>query len=162
LARFDGVRFTMFDIANTPELSAMEVRGLYEDHEGGLWIATYPSGIRRLKDGRFTVIATKEALAGHRARCFREDRAGTFWIGTTNGLTRWKDGALTPFPLTEESGKAVDVTKLVEDRDGDLWIATSRLGLGRLRNGKLTWLTSADGLAQNYVAALLADRDGNL
>ena len=40
LARFDGVRFTVFDKFNTPELVNDAINALAEDAEGTLWIAT--------------------------------------------------------------------------------------------------------------------------
>src|SRR5690242_20169442 len=38
LARFDGLRFTVFDHANTPELVNDDCISLAEDSEGNLWI----------------------------------------------------------------------------------------------------------------------------
>ena len=40
LARFDGVRFTIFDKVNTPELVDDAINALAEDTDGTLWIAT--------------------------------------------------------------------------------------------------------------------------
>src|ERR1044072_5944079 len=38
LARFDGVRFTLFDRSNTPELESESIQALAEDADGALWI----------------------------------------------------------------------------------------------------------------------------
>src|SRR5438309_718628 len=38
LARFDGVRFTVFDGNNTPELYSSRVTSLFEAGDGTLWI----------------------------------------------------------------------------------------------------------------------------
>src|SRR5215470_8092186 len=38
LARFDGVRFTVFNKANSPGLSGNRVTALYEDPDGDLWV----------------------------------------------------------------------------------------------------------------------------
>src|SRR6266487_3795698 len=40
LARFDGVRFTVFDKFNTPDLVNDAINALAEDTDGTLWIAT--------------------------------------------------------------------------------------------------------------------------
>src|SRR5882724_11131472 len=40
LARFDGIRFTIFDKQNTPELRSNDVRILFEDRQRVLWIGT--------------------------------------------------------------------------------------------------------------------------
>src|SRR5271169_6753036 len=40
LARFDGVRFTVFDENNTPELRSRRITSLFEADDGTLWIGT--------------------------------------------------------------------------------------------------------------------------
>jgi len=40
LARFDGVRFTVFNTRNTPALRHNDVWKLLEDRDGNLWLAT--------------------------------------------------------------------------------------------------------------------------
>ena len=38
LVRFDGVRFTIFNSANTPQLKSNRITALLEDRDGALWI----------------------------------------------------------------------------------------------------------------------------
>jgi ligand-binding sensor domain-containing protein len=40
LARFDGLNFTVFDKENTPVFKSNDIRFLYEDQQGRLWIST--------------------------------------------------------------------------------------------------------------------------
>src|SRR5206468_10639538 len=47
LARFDGVRFTVFNRGNTEELKNNYIYALHEDHEGSLWIGTGGGGLTR-------------------------------------------------------------------------------------------------------------------
>src|SRR6185503_15373807 len=47
LARFDGVRFTVFGLNNTRELVSDDVNAFYEDKGGRLWIATSEAGVVR-------------------------------------------------------------------------------------------------------------------
>jgi len=53
LARFDGVRFAVFNSRTHPEIGNDDIRTLHEDADGALWIGTYGSGIVRFADGRF-------------------------------------------------------------------------------------------------------------
>src|SRR5215471_14440295 len=62
LARFDGLRFTVFDKQNTPEIKSNNIQVLYEDREGNLWIGT-DKGLVRLKDRKFTAYSTREGLS---------------------------------------------------------------------------------------------------
>src|SRR5437667_3852710 len=51
LARFDGVKFTVFDKQNTPELKSNDIRVLLADRRGALWIGT-ANRLVRLTDAK--------------------------------------------------------------------------------------------------------------
>src|SRR6266705_247192 len=53
LVRFDGVKFTIFDTFNTPEMVNHVCSVLAEDGDGNLWIATQ-DGLLCRKGGQFT------------------------------------------------------------------------------------------------------------
>jgi signal transduction histidine kinase/ligand-binding sensor domain-containing protein len=53
LVRFDGMRFVVFDPANTPALSHARVRKLSVDNHGTLWINTFDGAMTSLKQGTF-------------------------------------------------------------------------------------------------------------
>src|SRR6266567_7460941 len=61
LARFDGIKFTVFDKQNTPELKSNDIRVLLEDRRGALWIGT-AEGLVRLMDTKFTAFTTQDGL----------------------------------------------------------------------------------------------------
>ncbi|MCH8568058.1 MAG: histidine kinase [Balneolales bacterium] len=54
LARFDGVRFEVFNRANTPEITRNLVRALYVKENGDLLIGLSGGGIVRYRDGVFS------------------------------------------------------------------------------------------------------------
>src|SRR5579872_5649949 len=54
LARFDGVRFTVFDPQNTPALKGATITALYPGRDGSLWIGTGGGGLTLLQNGHFT------------------------------------------------------------------------------------------------------------
>lgn len=51
LVRFDGVRFTAFNVRNTPGLKGNGMWGLHGDQAGNLWLS---GDVIRLRDGIFT------------------------------------------------------------------------------------------------------------
>ena len=53
LARFDGVRFEVFDLTSTPEIGSARVRALAVDGEGALWIGTQSGSIATFRNGEF-------------------------------------------------------------------------------------------------------------
>lgn len=54
LARFDGVRFTVFNRSNSPDIVNNRFVSLFEAGNGDLWAGTEESGVARLQKGRFT------------------------------------------------------------------------------------------------------------
>src|SRR5688572_26529927 len=54
VARFDGVRFSVYDMGNTRALRHNRVLALCEDRDGSVWIGTEGGGLVRLRQGAFT------------------------------------------------------------------------------------------------------------
>jgi len=153
LVRFDGIRFTVFDQSNVPELTSVYVRALLEARDGSLWIGTDGGGVYRLKDGKFHAYLTPDGLASDVVRSFYESADGSLWIGTDgHGLGRLKGGQFSRY--TTKEGLADDfVWALLGTEDGSLWIGTNH-GLNRLKEGKFSLYTTREGLANNVVSSL--------
>src|ERR1700736_5568770 len=85
LARFDGVRFTVFDMGNEPAIPDKYISVLFVDRAGRLWIGTR-SGVAVLENGHFTAFNKIAGLARAYVRAITEGGAGRLWVGTENGL----------------------------------------------------------------------------
>lgn len=73
LVRFDGVRFTVYNRGNSPELPGNRFMSLYEDGAGDLW-ATMESGqVVRRRNGRFEVFDERHGLSPGTFRRFLDD-----------------------------------------------------------------------------------------
>src|ERR1044071_3676889 len=82
-------------------------------------------------------------------------RDGGLWIGTTRGLARWKDGALTHVQEVADQY----VTALFEDHGGALWLGTSGGLAGTARvcvvaHGSVR-CEASDGRLGRFVSAFL-------
>jgi ligand-binding sensor domain-containing protein/signal transduction histidine kinase len=159
LARFDGVRFTIFDKQNTPQIKSNYVRALLADSQGALWIGTAEGLVRRL-NGSFTLFTTNEGLPSNTIQAILEDRKGNLWVATATGLGLFKSGGLTTF-TTRERLIGGSIQALFEDTEGALWIATP-YGVGKVKDGTFTNYTVRDGLGSNSVRAIQQDREGRL
>ena len=159
LARFDGVRFTVFDKQNTAQLKSNYIRTLLADRQGALWIGT-AEGLVRLLNGTFTLFTTNEGLPSNTIQAVLEDRQGNIWVATATGLGLFKSGGLTTF-TTKERLIGGSIQALFEDAGGAIWIATP-YGVGRVKDDKFTNYTVRDGLGSNSVRAIQQDRAGRL
>jgi len=90
-------------------------------------------------------------------------RDGYVWVGTHEGVARFDGVRFTPFTTanTAALGNPM-VDALLEDRAGNLWIATYGGGLTRFDHGRFSRFTTADGLTSNFIVALVEDREGNV
>jgi ligand-binding sensor domain-containing protein/signal transduction histidine kinase len=159
LARFDGVKFTIFDKQNTPAIKSNYIRSLLADRQGVLWIGT-AQGLVRMLNGKFTLFTRDDGLPSETIQAVYEDRERNIWVATANGLGLLKTGGLTTFTAKERliSGS---IQALLEDSNGALWIATP-YGVGRLKDGKFTNYTIRDGLGSTSVRAIQEDRKGRI
>ncbi|MBI3131833.1 MAG: response regulator [Acidobacteria bacterium] len=160
LVRFDGVRFTIYDRRNTPELGHNGVRCLLQDRAGALWIGT-DGGLSRLEGGRWTRFTAADGLPEGQVWALMEDRRGSVWVGTLGGGVARMEGGRFVGQTAGGAHRWRRVNALREDRAGAVWMATEA-GLVRLESGAAQVFTPKDGLAHPDVRALLEGRDGSL
>ncbi|MGA8025723.1 MAG: two-component regulator propeller domain-containing protein [Bryobacteraceae bacterium] len=161
LARFDGVRFTVFDKENTPELQSNDIRALLVDGDGSLWIGTNGGGLTRLRHGKFTTFTTPNGLSNDAIHSLYEDAKGALWIGTDGGgLNRMQGGQFTEYGVKNGLPDNA-VFSISGATDGSLWVGT-HAGLAHMRDDSFTVYTSRDGLPNDDVRCTYLDRRGNL
>src|SRR5262249_42558337 len=90
LARFDGVRFTVFDRSTSPGITNNRFTTLYEDARGDLWMGTESSGVTRYHQGRFTAYGTDRGVPQGVIRCFAGDAAGNVWVVSDDWIRQWQ------------------------------------------------------------------------
>jgi ligand-binding sensor domain-containing protein/signal transduction histidine kinase len=159
LARFDGVRFTIFDKKNTPALQSNHVSALSTASDGTLWIGTQGGGLTKYRDGKFVTYTTREGLGNDVVLSLYEDTKGALWVGTNGGgLQRFKNGKFTRY-TTSDGLPTEAIFSLSGGKDGSLWIGT-RAGLGRFKDGRFATYSTKDGLPDNYVRCVYVDPAG--
>lgn len=160
LARFDGLRFKIFNTESTPEIGHNQILSLFTDKAGALWIGTWGGGLTRLEAGRFTRFTAADGLPSELVSTIFQDAQGRLWIGTDGGgLARLDGDRFTAMPSRDALGK--HVRAIAEDNAG-LWIG-SDAGLAHLTpGGTLESFGPQQGLAHRSVRTLLRSRGGVL
>lgn len=117
LVRFDGVRFTVFNKSNTPQLLSNRVRTLYCASDGALWIGTDQS-LLRLQDGKFTTFSTRDGLLGNQIEELRDDGQGGLLVRALWGYAHWKNGHF----VADDVAIGEDRARLLWARNGTRWV----------------------------------------
>ena len=89
------------------------------------------------------------------------DRDGGLWIGThQRGLIHIHNGRTDVF--SKSDGLSGDIScSLFEDREGNVWFASSR-GLDRFRELPVATISTKQGLSSGYLSSLVAGADGSV
>ncbi len=97
------------------ELGNTNLRYIYEDKEGVLWLGTHGSGLIRFKNGSTFSYTSKNAALDNNVWSITEDSKGNFWLPSNSGmyvierkeLNEFADGIinnLSPIYLSKEDG----------------------------------------------------------
>ena len=145
-------------------LPEMNIRGLFLDSKGDLWVGTSDSGVARLKKdtNKFDVFQKKDGLSSGRIFAIEEDNQGKIWIGTIGGGLNIFDGKEFK-NYTKKDGLSSDVVRtLFKDRAGNMWAGTFGGGIDQFRKGLFSSITMRDGLSDNVIFALLEAKNGDI
>jgi ligand-binding sensor domain-containing protein len=161
LARFDGVKFTVYDDRQPNQLKEAEIYSLADAPDGSLWIGTHGGGLSHLKDGVFTEYTTRDGLPNDFVAALAVTQDGTVWMGTQKGLARMKDGRFTAFD--EKDGlPSATVNSLFLDPQGVLWIGT-HAGLASFAAGRfVNHVTAHPDTLNKRIGAIAGDGRGGL
>ena len=161
LARFDGVRFTVFDTSNLPGLPSNRLIRLSVDRAGALWVITEYFDVARIQNGRCRAFTAADGLPAGGVRWVDEDAQGVLWLaGEKGGLRRWQDGTFVSVPVPPEFA-AEPFDQLVVDSEGGAWLR-QRERLFGFRNGQFVLLRGSDGQSAAVVKHVCPSRDGGL
>jgi ligand-binding sensor domain-containing protein len=98
LARFDGVRFTIFNKSNSAGIVNNRFVSLFETASGDLWAGTEESGAGRFRDGRFEHFGVEEAGVPRIVYWIGADADDRGVIFVNDKQTfRFSDGKFSPF-----------------------------------------------------------------
>ena len=131
---------------------------IYGDHKGNLWVGSEGGNLDRFKDGKFSKPGSG-GLANYRPRVIHEDRQGNLWIGTQGGgIYLLKNGKFSAY-TTREGLSDNNVNAFAEDGEGNLWAGTES-GLNCMKDGKFTVYKKEQGLCNDIIGCIYADKEG--
>jgi diguanylate cyclase (GGDEF)-like protein len=159
-ARFNGIRFTIFDRKSLPWVRDGSAYRFSVGGDGTLLVASQKYGVSRYQHRRWSQHpwATAEKLPSLYA--FAEDGAGRLWVGSDEGLIRWDGRTEQRFGL-REGMPDTGVFRIVPGPDGSVWVACAT-GAVHIVDDRITVYGQAQGLPAGGVNTILVQRDGTV
>ena len=154
---------------NRDGISILYAGGLFRDRSGTLWLGG-SGGLARGKPGSFDTLvppALKALSQLGGVGAFADGPGGSMLIGMVQsgsnmGLQEFKADHWSAFKINGFDGSALQINNLLGDHSGSLWIGTVSEGLCVVRDGRIDYFRSSDGLSSNVVNAIYEDRENNI
>lgn len=150
-------------------MPGMRVGDLLKSDDGTLLIGISSGGLKRLVADKLKPYPIHSAMNRSARLTDNEvdsnkllrDRDGGLWIGThQRGIIHIHHGRTDVF--TKSDGLSGDIScSLFEDREGNVWFASSR-GLDRFRELPVTTISTKQGLSSGYISSLVAGAEGSI
>ena len=160
LVRFDGVRFTVFNRANTTGIKSNRFTALYEDRDGILWIGSEHSIVTRYDGMGFESFTIREGsgliqgIAG--------DDSGRMWIRRDDRILEWRGrGTDAKCRRRIPNSSISDPASTGAAASADSGVRTTH-GLKLFVRGEVTNVTERDGLWRGAVHAVAEDERHDL
>lgn len=182
----DGYRLTRFlpDGRNRYAINSARVYYTLEDSKRRIWVCTFGGGLNLLEQ-----MPNHEVRFHHKGNDFKtyprydlylsvrmlaEDKAGRFWVGTTDGLMSFEGNFKRPadiqFSAYRDNGEgdiiSSDVFSLLKDSKGDIWMGIFGGGLNKLvgvdpKTNKPQWVNYpfVERFSGNVVYSIAEDKD---
>lgn len=160
LARFDGVRFTIFNDRNTPAFNTSSFRYLYETADSTLWIQS-EQGLSTYKHGKFKTYDLRKDEAADIERLFFI--RGKVWVSLkSGGIFAFDRGKIQRYrrlqlPIAEDE----KVNQLLLHQDSVRWIATKENGVIRIEGTQVSYFGKQEGLPSHEALSMLLATDGS-
>lgn len=164
VVRYDVKTLTYF--SNTEGFNSQSVYAINEDKNGNLWFGT-DQGVYKYDGKIFRNYNQKDGLShiDISRKSILVDKSGTIWVGTHGGVFRYDPSADSTggqsFSLFRQL-PPINVTGIMEDKDGNIWFASSEKGVFRYAGKTITNIAEKEGLGNNYAGGMAQDGAGNM
>lgn len=111
-------------------VSSKNIRSLYEDSRGLVWVGTQERGVSiyHPEDGTFQHLDVGDGLPSSSVSSILEDNNGDMWLATTNGLAQIKYDTLNITTYSKHHGLAgsnFNRNASLKDRNGNLYFGST-------------------------------------
>ncbi|GEM_PF-715391 len=110
-------------ITSNTGLPGNNIRDIYLDSKGDIWVACYGDGLARYNNESWTIYNTgNSGLLNNNIKCIAEDLNGDMWFGTSNGISFLVDN--TEWFYFYNPDIIYNINDILKDSNGFIWVGT--------------------------------------
>jgi signal transduction histidine kinase/ligand-binding sensor domain-containing protein len=155
VVRWTGVEITRSGIPIA--LHDIPALAMIRDGHSNVWIAAGPRGLLRVSRQGTASSAERGGRSGRHVTALFEDRDRNVWVGTDQGLERWRDPVFTTYSIAQGL-PSEGVGPVYVDPAERIWFAPSSGGLYRMHDGVVVPIKKA-GLDRDVVYSIDGGND---
>ncbi|MBU0489195.1 MAG: SpoIIE family protein phosphatase [Bacteroidetes bacterium] len=152
--------FTSYSIEDG--LPQSQIKCIYEDSRGYLWIGTDGGGVCRFDGKEFVTYTTDDGLCENQIRAVLEDKDGNFWFGSDANYLSKFDGKKF-FNFNRNNGlRGNAVQCIAQDMSGNLWVGVANDGLYQVKNDTFIKTRISDLYINLTINTIFTSRDSSI
>jgi signal transduction histidine kinase/ligand-binding sensor domain-containing protein len=161
LDRFRDVRVAT--LGSREGLSTDQTEAVTADRDGSVWIASPRGYLDHLRQGRVESYPVEVGARRGEVTSLFDDSQGRLWVGLDFGLLRRGDDRFFAVAMPDGSDLGM-ITRMEEDRDHNLWIATINPAhpLVRVQGTRVAEVIPPNQLSGQLVDVICADPNGGV
>ncbi|MBI3501589.1 MAG: histidine kinase [Bacteroidetes bacterium] len=160
VVKYDGIKFKTFTAKDG--LLDKAIQAVRKDeHSNNIWVGTLKGLNKISEDGKVQSFHVSDVQNGNKVSKLFVDDEGNLWLGTSNGLYRFRDPAFSTF--SDKHGlKNPFIFPIFRDRKKNLWVGTYEEGFYRYDGKEFKNFSEKDGLIGTFMCAGMEDKNGNI
>lgn len=128
-------------------------------HSKGYFLAGTTNGLYRFDGHNFSFFDHDNKIKSKSVTAIAEDKNSIVWVGFQSGEIGFLKNKKVELLQAEEGHPAVAITSILADSSGTVYFTTAGEGIYCYTNKRFYNIDTDDGLSDNYVYAILSDKD---
>jgi len=108
-----------------------------QDSYGNFWVALGQQGIVKISNGTIKKIETGTIIDNFMTKTIFCDNNNAIWFGCEQGIVVYSHGVFTQYGENNSISNS-SIQKIQGDREGNIWVASSTGGIGKISAGKFS------------------------